>query len=114
MAYTKRERIQYSPEEEEAVNLLITVGTKRDVAKVLAFLVRAPEATCYAIECGTSLRESEVSRVMRYLDDRGWILRREIDQEDGHPVRMFTLAKTVPEIITQIVRNGDDAGNTVW
>jgi predicted transcriptional regulator len=109
----KREHIQYSPEEEEAVNLLITVGTKRDVAKVLAFLVRAPEATCYAIECGTRLRESEVSRVMQYLGDKGWILRREVHPKDGHPTRMYTLTKTVPEIITQIVRNGDEAANKI-
>ena len=97
----KQENIKYfSPEEEELVNLLITIGTKRNVAKVLAFLTRSPEATCHAVERGANLRQNQVSVVMRYLYMQGWIQSREHKTEgNGHRVKIYKLAKPVPEII---------------
>jgi predicted transcriptional regulator len=58
----RTENVMYFTEkEEEFANLLIEIGTKRNVAKVLVFLANTPEATSRAIERGTDLRQPEVS-----------------------------------------------------
>ena len=70
----RTENVMYFTEkEEEFANLLIEIGTKKNVAKVLVFLANIPEATSRAIERGTDLRQPEVSIAMRFLMDQGWI-----------------------------------------
>ena len=71
----RTENVMYFTEkEEEFANLLIEIGTKRNVAKVLTvFLANTPEATSRAIERGTDLRQPEVSIAMRYLIEQNWI-----------------------------------------
>jgi predicted transcriptional regulator len=62
----------FTEKEEEFANLLIEIGTKRNVAKVLVFLANIPEATSREIERGTDLRQPEVSIAMGYLMEQGW------------------------------------------
>jgi predicted transcriptional regulator len=95
--------IYFSAEEEEFANLLIKIGTKKNIAKVLVFLARTPEATSHAIERGTGLRQPEVSLAMGYLMDQGWIRSRECKGDHkGRPMKMYTLAKPITEILDYI------------
>ena len=59
--------ICFTEKEEEFTNLLIEIGTKRKVAKVLVFLANTPEATSKDIEQGTDLKQPEISIAMQYL-----------------------------------------------
>ena len=78
----------FTEKEVEFANLLIEIGTKKNVAKVLVFLANIPEATSRAIERGTDLRQPEVSIAMHHLMDQGWITSRESKAESkGRPVR---------------------------
>ena len=97
----RQESIQYFTEkEEEFVNLLIEIGTKKNVAKVLVFLANTPEATSRAIERGTDMRQPEVSIAMKYLIDQGWIKSRESSSESkGRPMKVYELAKSITEIM---------------
>jgi predicted transcriptional regulator len=54
-------RVLFTDREEEFVNLLIRVGTRKAVALLLVFLARKPKATSLEIERGTDLRQPEVS-----------------------------------------------------
>ena len=57
----RQEKIQYFTEkEEEFVNLLIEIGMKKIVAKVLVFFAGTPEATSRDIERGADMRQPEV------------------------------------------------------
>jgi predicted transcriptional regulator len=95
--------IYFTAEEEEFANLLIKIGTKKNIAKVLVFLARTPEATSHTIENGTDLRQSEVSLAMGYLMNQGWIRSREFKGErKGRPMKMYTLAKPINEILDYI------------
>jgi predicted transcriptional regulator len=99
-----QQTVQYFTEkEEEFSNLLIEIGTKRNVAKVLVFLANVSEATSRAIERGTDLRQPEVSLAMRYLIDRDWITSRESKAESkGRPVKIYELSKSINEIMNII------------
>ncbi|MFY9800760.1 MAG: MarR family transcriptional regulator, partial [Methanoregula sp.] len=89
--------------EEEFVNLLIGVGTKRNVAKVLVFLANIPEVTSREIERGTDLRQPEVSLAMKDLMENGWIRSRESKAETkGRPVKIYELAQPISAILESI------------
>lgn len=93
----------FTDREEEFVNLLIEIGTKKTVAQMLVFLANTTEATSRNIERGTDLRQPEVSLAIRYMDERGWIKSREIPSEKkGRPQKTYSLAVPVTEIIATI------------
>ena len=92
--------IYFTQKEEEFANLLIKIGTKKNIAKVLVFLAKTPEATSRAIERGTDMRQPEISMAMKYLMDQGWISSRESSGESkGRPIKIYELAKPFNEIM---------------
>jgi predicted transcriptional regulator len=100
----KTRSVQYFTEkEEEFVNLLIDIGTKQSIAKVLVFLSNTTEATSRDIERGTDLRQPEVSIAMRYLAEQEWIKSRESKAESkGRPVKIYVLSKSINDIMNSI------------
>jgi predicted transcriptional regulator len=100
----RQESVQYfTDKEEEFVNLLIKIGTKKIVAKMLVFLASTPEATSRTIERGTDMRQPEVSMAMKSMIELGWIKSRETPSEkQGRPTKVYTLAKPFDEIINCI------------
>jgi predicted transcriptional regulator len=100
----KTRNVQYFTEkEEEFVNLLIDIGTKQSIAKVLVFLSNTAEATSRDIERGTDLRQPEVSIAMRYLAEQEWIKSRESKAESkGRPVKIYVLSKSINDIMNSI------------
>jgi predicted transcriptional regulator len=93
----------FTEKEEEFVNLLIEIGMRRTVAKVLVFLANVDEATSRDIERGTDLRQPEVSIAMNYMFERDWLKNRESKaMSKGRPVKIYTLAVPVPEIMSSI------------
>lgn len=70
----KQVEVQFFTEkEEEFVNLLTGIGTNKNLDKVLVYLVNTSEVTARAIEHGTDMRQPEVSLVMKFLMEQGWI-----------------------------------------
>jgi predicted transcriptional regulator len=93
----------FTEREEEFVNLLIEIGMRRTVAKVLVFLANVEEATSRDIERGTDLRQPEVSIAMNYMYERDWLKSRESKaMSKGRPVKIYTLAKPVARIMDNI------------
>jgi predicted transcriptional regulator len=93
----------YTEKEEEFVNLLVRIGTKKTIAKTLVFLGRLKRATSRELEHGTDLRQPEVSVAMKYLEEQGWIKRwRTPSDKKGRPVWNYALAIPVPEIMSSI------------
>ena len=67
------------------------------------FLLNSKEATSRDIERGTDLRQPEVSLAIKYLAEMGWVNSDEIASDrKGRPVRNYTLAMRVPDIMTSI------------
>jgi predicted transcriptional regulator len=104
--------MHFTKKEEEFADLLIKIGTRRSVAKVLVFLAKTPEATSRAIEWGTSLNQPEVCMAMRYLGDLDWIKSREGRSESrGRPMLVHRLAKPIHEIMARIEHEKMSAAN---
>ncbi|QYZ78567.1 ArsR family transcriptional regulator [Methanofollis formosanus] len=100
------EVLYFTQKEEEFATLLIDIGIKRNVAKVLVYLANTDEATSREIERGTDLRQPEVSIAMRYLKEKKWINTRESKAESkGRPVKIYSLSRPINEIIDVIERN---------
>jgi predicted transcriptional regulator len=97
----RSEKVMYfTPREEEFAQLLMDIGLKRNVAKVLIYLANTTDATSRDIERGTDLRQPEVSIAMRTLKENGWIESRESKAESkGRPVKIYTLSRPIEEIM---------------
>jgi predicted transcriptional regulator len=95
--------LYFTQREEEFANLLIRIGEKRNVAKVLVYLAHTPEATSRDIERGTDLRQPEVSIAMASMMERKWVESRESKAENkGRPVKIYKLSVPVSEIMDTI------------
>lgn len=64
-------------ERDEFASMLMKVGLKRNVAKVLTYLAGVAEATSREIEIGSDLRQPEVSIAMREIRKLDWIVERD-------------------------------------
>jgi predicted transcriptional regulator len=103
----------FTQDEEDLANLLIKIGLKRNVARVLVYLVHNPEATSREIERGTDLRQPEVSLAMGSLTDQTWVENREIKAENkGRPVKIYRLSRPFGEIIDTVEREKREEANT--
>jgi predicted transcriptional regulator len=98
----------FTEKEEEFVNLLSSIGTQKNVAKLLVYLGKLKEATSRDIEQGTDLRQPEVSIALRRLTERGWVDVHEQPQVRGRPLKVWNLALPVEKILDDIGREKRD------
>ena len=93
-------------EREEFASILMKIGLKRNVAKVLTYLACVDEATSREIEMGSDLRQPEVSIAMRELRKLDWISERdEKNPGKGRPYRIYKLKKGLYDIIDYLETN---------
>jgi predicted transcriptional regulator len=87
-------------ESDEFASMLMKVGLKRNVAKVLTYLAGVSQATSREIEIGSDLRQPEVSIAMREIRRLDWIAERdEKNPGKGRPYRIYKLNRSLPEIV---------------
>jgi len=87
-------------EREEFESILINIGIKRNVARVLIYLAGVGEATSREIEVGSDLRQPEVSIAMREIRRLDWVSERdEKNPGKGRPFRIYKLNRTLSEIV---------------
>ena len=87
-------------ERDEFASILMKIGLKRNVAKVLTYLAGVPEATSREIEIGSDLRQPEVSIAMREIRRLEWV--RERDERNpgkGRPYRIYKLNRSLRDIV---------------
>lgn len=90
-------------ERDEFASILMKVGLKRNVARVLTYLAGVDEATSREIEMGSDLRQPEVSIAMREIRKLDWISERdEKNPGKGRPYRIYRLNKSLPKIISYL------------
>jgi predicted transcriptional regulator len=100
---------------EEFASILMKIGLKRNVAKVLAYLVAREQTTSREIEIGTDLRQPEVSIAMRELRNLDWIVERdEKNPGKGRPYRIYRLNESLAEIINYLEQEeAKESANTM-
>lgn len=85
------------------IELLQRAGMTSAMAKVVAIISKGEETVSVRIEGLTSLRQPEVSIVMRELIKRKWVKRRDIKKEGkGRPVHGYTLAVPFADIVKEM------------
>ena len=85
---------------DEFASILIQIGLKRNVAKVLTYLAAVTEATSREIEICSDLRQPEVSIAMREIRRLDWGMERdEKNPGKGRPYRIYRLNKSLSEIV---------------
>jgi len=83
------------------IKTLRDLGTSRNVATMMAYLMNVDEASSREIEISTGLRQPEVSLAMRLMSNQSWIsVRSEKKPGKGRPVKIYSLMAPVDEIIS--------------
>lgn len=100
----KKRAVQvFSKKDEEFVKILIDLGTKRPVARVLVFLLNRMEGTMREIERVADINQPEVSQAVKYMVEQGWVKTGEIPPEKkGRPTKKVSLAIPLDEIVRMI------------
>jgi predicted transcriptional regulator len=95
--------LSFTEKEENIAEILVGLGLKRNVARVLVFLSSMDEATSRMIERGTDLRQPEVSMAMRQLREFRWIDSTESKADSkGRPVKIYRLSSSFTVIMDSI------------
>jgi predicted transcriptional regulator len=83
------------------IETLRELGASRSVATTMAYLMNVDEASSREIEISTGLRQPEVSLAMRLMHNQSWVsVRSEKKSGKGRPVKIYSLAAPVDEIIS--------------
>jgi predicted transcriptional regulator len=83
------------------IETLRELGASRRVATTMAYLMNVDEASSRGIEISTGLRQPEVSLAMRLMHNQSWVsVRSEKKPGKGRPVKIYSLAAPVDEIIS--------------
>ncbi|MFA4876248.1 MAG: ArsR family transcriptional regulator [Methanoregula sp.] len=100
----RQELVHYFTEKEkEFVNILVSIGVRDNIARVLVFISGTAQTTSHDIERGIDMRQPEVSLTLKYLLDKKWIRNHEnIATRQGRPIKRYTLAKPISEIVDSI------------
>ena len=83
------------------IKTLSNLGMSRNVATTMAYLMNVDEASSREIEISTRLRQPEVSLAMKLMCNKSWVnMRSEKKPGKGRPMKMYSLATPVDEIIS--------------
>jgi predicted transcriptional regulator len=95
--------ISFTEREETSTDILVGLGLKKNVARILVYLSSTEEATSRMIERGTDLRQPEVSMAMRQLREYHWVESTESKADSkGRPVKIYRLSHTIYAIMDSI------------
>jgi len=110
----RQEIIQLLTEkDEEFLNLLIRIGTKKNIAKLLVYLANMTEATSREIERGADMRQPEVSAAAKYMMEQGWIqCYNSSAKTKTRPNKVYKLVQPIPKIIDCIEKEKKDEMNS--
>ncbi len=93
----------FDSKERQIVRLMRDLGTSKNVAKAVVFLLKTGEATSQAIETAIYLKQSEVSVAIRTMRNRGWIAAKSIKKGGkGRPTQMYSLDLPLRRIVKDI------------
>ena len=83
------------------VKTLSNIGMSRNIATTMAYLMNVDKASSREIEISTGLRQPEISLAMRLMRNHSWVsVRSEKKAGKGRPMKIYSLAASVDEIIS--------------
>jgi predicted transcriptional regulator len=95
--------LSFTEREETITDILVGLGLRRNVARVLVYLSSTDEATSRMIERGTDLRQPEVSMAMRQLRANRWVESTENRGDSkGRPVKIYRMTYPISAIMDSI------------
>ena len=96
----------FSSRDHEIMSLMVSLGMSKNTSKVILFLSRTGEAPSKIIENAVDLRQSEVSIVMKWLHENGWISAKSIRKPGkGRPTQLYKMRFTMKRIVKEIEAN---------
>lgn len=96
----KKQYYRLNPQDEKIVKVFSDLGMPKNLAKTLMYISQTDECRSAEIEHGANLRQPEVSVAMQILQQKGWIIKRDLKKKGkGRPVHLYKLISPINEII---------------
>jgi predicted transcriptional regulator len=93
----------FSSRDHEIMDIMVSLGMSKNTSKVILFLSRTGEAPSKLIENAVDLRQSEVSIVMKWLNENGWISAKSIRKPGkGRPTQLYKMRFSMKRVIKEI------------
>ncbi|MDO8725036.1 MAG: transcriptional regulator protein [Candidatus Methanoperedens sp.] len=94
---------QFDDKEEEIADALISLGMRRNVSMMLAYMQNTKSATSIELERSTTLHQPEVSIATKQLKELDWINEQEEKKPGkGRPYKIYSLKVGFKDIIAQL------------
>jgi predicted transcriptional regulator len=96
----------FNAKDREIIDHMISLGISRNTSKVVLFMTRTGETSSRFIENAVDLRQSEVSIVVKWLRNNGWITTKSIRKPGkGRPTQLYKMRFSMRRIIREIEAN---------
>ena len=90
----------FDSQDEKIIRVFSDLGMPRNLAKTLMYISQVDECRSSEIEHGANLRQPEVSVAMQQLQNRGWIIKRDLKKKGkGRPVHIYKLSYPIETIV---------------
>ena len=89
--------------DDKAVQIFRELGMPKNLAKTLMYISQVDECRSAEVEQAADLRQPEVSVAMQEMRRRGWIKKRDLNNEGkGRPVHIYTPIKNLSEMLKNV------------
>ena len=96
----------FNAKDREIIDHMISLGISRNTSRVVLFMSNTGESSSKIIENAVDLRQSEVSIVVKWLRNNGWIATKSIRKPGkGRPTQLYKMRFSMRRIIKEIEAN---------
>ena len=96
----------FNAKDREIMDLMVSLGISKNASKVLVYMAKNGESSSRNIETAVDLRQSEVSIVIKWLRNNGWISTKSIRRPGkGRPTQIYRMRYSMKRIVKEIEAN---------
>lgn len=100
---------KFDTQDKKIIKVFSDLGMPKNLAKTLLYISEVDECRSSEIEHGADLRQPEVSVAMQQLQDKGWIVKRDLKKKGkGRPVHIYKLSSSIDEIVKSFEKEKTD------
>lgn len=93
----------FSAKELEIIRLMMSLGTPKNNSKVIVYLSKTGNATSKNIEDAINMKQSEVSIILKWLNEKGWLSSRSVKKPSkGRPTQFHKLRHSLKKVVKDV------------
>jgi predicted transcriptional regulator len=93
----------FSAKELEIIRLMVSLGMPKNNTRVIVYLSKVGEATSKHVENAINMKQSEVSIILKWLNEKGWLSSKSVKKPSkGRPTQYHKLKCPLKNMVKDI------------